>query len=441
MILRKCVLPAALFFSLICLLPMAGKASELRRSPVVDVVAKAGPAVVNIRTEQIIKRRGSPLFGFGDSFFEEFFRGFGPTRVYKTQSLGSGVIVDSRGYILTNAHVIEQASKIYVALSGKQKEIEATLVGVHEKLDLAVIRIAEGDDYPFLKPGRANDLILGETVIAIGNPLGLGNSVTTGVVSSTHRRVPMSDGIVGHFIQTDALINPGNSGGPLLNIEGDLIGINTAIASQAQGIGFSIPIDLAKRIVSDLIDFGKVRKPYLGLLPGNVNRALVRSRGIGGVLVTDVDIGSPAGQAGFSLADVILDLDGMPVESPAELMQVLDSYTPGHRVVFKVLRGQDEITLSALLTEMPENYGLRYSRQLFGLVVQASARGVVVDKVVEDSYAAKARIRAGDRIAEVEGIAISDINTYIDVIEQNLGKLPLSFLIVRDNRGYYIDLP
>ena len=182
-----------------------------RQSAVVEVVRQAGPAVVNIRTEQIVQRSGSPVFGFGNSLFEQFFSGFGTPRIYKTQSLGSGVLIDARGYVLTNAHVVEQASKIFVALDGRQKEIEATLVGMHKRLDLAVIKIEGDEPFPFLAMGSSSDLLLGETVIAIGNPLGLDNSVTTGVVSSTHRRVPMAGGQIGHFIQTDALINPGNS--------------------------------------------------------------------------------------------------------------------------------------------------------------------------------------------------------------------------------------
>jgi serine protease Do len=412
-----------------------------RRSPVVEVVEKAGPAVVNIRTEQIVKRRGNSLFGFGDSFFDDFFRGFGPTRVYKTQSLGSGVIIDPRGYVLTNAHVIAQASKIYVALSGEKKEIEAELVGIQEKLDVAVIRIAGEGTFPFLKTGTSDNLILGETVVAIGNPLGLGSSVTTGVISSTHRRVPMDGGFVGHFVQTDALINPGNSGGPLLNVNGELIGINTAIASQAQGIGFSIPIDMAKRVVGDLVQYGEVRKPYLGILPGNVNRALVRSRGVGGVLVTEIEKGSPAEKSGLKIADVVLTIDGMTVESPREMMQLLDSYTPDNVVNFEFLRGTDVLQRQVKLQALPEDYGMTYGQRVFGFTVQPRHGGVVVKKVTDGSHAAVARLRVGDLIAEVAGIEIPDIDTYIAVMEQNIGELPLTFLVVRDNRGYYINLP
>lgn len=433
-------------FALICTglfyFSQVAAAHELsRQSAVVEVVRQAGPAVVNIRTEQIIRRSGSPIFGFGDSMFEQFFSGFGTPRIYKTQSLGSGVLIDARGYILTNAHVVEQASKIYVALDGQHKEIEATLVGMHERLDLAVIRIEGEEPFPAVKIGSSSDLLLGETVIAIGNPLGLGNSVTTGVVSSTHRRVPMVGGQIGHFIQTDALINPGNSGGPLLNTHGDLIGINTAIARQAQGIGFSIPIDMARRIANDLILRGMVRKPYLGVLPGTVGQMLVRNRGIGGALVTEVDAGSPAEKAGIEIADVILSLDGMIIEGPEEMLQVLDSYTPDDQIRVHLLRGLNEADVYVDLDPMPENYGFRYAENIFGLSVRDSDNGVTVTKVHPESPAAAARVRGGDRIAEIDGVKILTIEDFEQVFLERVGVMPLQFLVVRDNRGYYINLP
>jgi serine protease Do len=412
-----------------------------RQTAVVDVVREVGPAVVNIRTEQIVQRGGTQMFGFGASLFEEFFRGFSTPRFYKTQSLGSGVIIDPRGYVLTNTHVVEQASKIYVALDGEQKEIEAKLVGVHERLDLAVVQIAGDPPFPYLEMGKSSDLLLGETVIAIGNPLGLGSSVTTGVVSSTHRRVPMPGGQVGHFIQTDALINPGNSGGPLLNTRGDLIGINTAIARQAQGIGFSIPIDMVARTASDLIQCGEVRKSYLGVMPGTVSQLLVRDRGVGGTLVTEVDSGSPAQKGGISVADVILSLDGMIIESPEEMMQLLDSYTPDDQIRFHLLRGNDEIDVYVDLAPFPEHYGLRYAAHLFGFEVRDSVHGVIVSQVHSNSAADAAGLNGGDRVAEVDGVRIKTVGDYEQVFLERIGLMPLQFLIVRGDRGYYLNLP
>ncbi len=412
-----------------------------RRTAIVEAVEKAGPAVVNIRTEQVVNRRSSPFFGFGDRFFDEFFRDLGPSRVYRTQSLGSGVIIDPRGYILTNAHVIEKASKVYVALPGRSKEVEATLVGVDERVDLAVIRVEGERALPHLSPGRSDDLLLGETVIAIGNPLGLGHSITTGVISTGSRRLPTGEGNLAVFIQTDALINPGNSGGPLININGELIGINTAIATQAQGIGFSIPIGVAKRVLADLIEFGRVRRAFLGIIPGQVGKAFARSRGAGGVLVTEVEPDSPAGEAKLQIADVILELDGVAVESPREFLSLLGTYTPGDPVRLGLLRGTEERTLQLRLTEVPAGYGFRYGEKVFGFAVREEAGGVTVASVAGGSSAERVGMRRGDRVAEVGGRPVASLEEYGRQMEFLLGQLPVNFLIVRGNRGYSIDLP
>ncbi len=424
----------------IFLLPAGGRAAD-RRTPVVVAIEKAGPAVVNIRTEQIVKRQRSPFFGFGDSIFNDFFRDFAPPRAYKTQSLGSGVIIDPRGYVLTNAHVIEQASKIFIAVPGRPKELAGELVGSDERLDLAVVRIESGGKFPYIPPGHSDDLMLGETVIAIGNPLGLGHSVTTGVVSAASRRLPIEDGVVGHFIQTDALINPGNSGGPLLNINGELIGINTAIARQAQGIGFSIPIDLAKRVARDLIKHGRRSPVWLGVMPGKVNAALARSRGVGGVLVTEVEKGSPAAAAGVAMADVILAVGGEEVESPAEMLQLLSSYTPGDRIRLHLLRGERELDVAVSLAPLPKGYGLHYGERVFGFRVRAGKEGVAVAAVTPGSPADKVGLEAGDRVAEVGGQHLEGVKSFGSYLEAHLGELPQRFLFVRGDRGYYVDLP
>jgi len=412
-----------------------------RRSAVVEVVEKVAPAVVNIRTEQIVRRRGSPVFGFGDDFFDSFFRGYSLPRVYKTQSLGSGVIIDPRGYVLTNAHVVEQASKIYVAIAGEKREIEASLVGLHERLDLAVIKINATASFTAVTLGRSNDLLLGETVIAIGNPLGLGSSVTTGVISSVQRRVELADNLVGHFLQTDALINPGNSGGPLLNIAGELIGINTAIASQAQGIGFAIPIDLAKGIAGDLIRYGKLRQPWLGVLPGTVGRAMVEARGVGGALVTEVDAGSPAEKAGLQVADVVLAIDGTEIETPEELMQLVDAYTPDNSLRLRLLRGTRELEVTARLAPLPADYGLDYARRVFGFVLQDGDGGPVIRQVLAGTPAEKVGLHNGDRLLEIEGVEVKNRAEADRQFTAHYGRLPLGMLIVRDKRAYGLTLP
>jgi serine protease Do len=431
------IICSAILLSLIAL-PLA---AHERRSAVVETVAKAGPAVVNIRTEQIVQRRTTPFFGFGDSFFNEFFNQFTPPRSYRTQALGSGAIIDRRGFLVTNAHVVEKASKIYVALPGERKEREASLVGIDPATDLAVIKVATEEPLPSLDFAAGDDLLLGETVIAIGNPLGLENSVTTGVVSAPKRRLPDGEGGISLFVQTDALINPGNSGGPLLDINGRLIGINTAIAQQAQGIGFAIPVNVVRRIVHDLIAHGRIRPAYSGILPGEISRTMVRSRGAGGVLVTEVDSASPAERGGLQVADVLLEVDGVQVDSAAEYLSLLRTYPPGAKVKLTVLRGEAEIEAVVKLAGLPRDYALNYFARVFGIVVDEDTQGVLVAKVLQDSPAARIEMRRGDRLVEIEGQKVADLGEFESRVEATLGRLPLRFVIYRGSRGYIVELP
>lgn len=237
------------FLSLIplCLCRQGEAKDSVRRSPVVIAVEKVGPSVVNVSIT--IQEKVGPLFSFGrDDFFKDMFPEFFGGREYSTTSLGSGVMIDGqKGYIVTNQHVVAGATEMKV-IASDQREYKARLIGSDPRSDLAVIQIEAHGLLPAAKLGDSDDLMIGETVIAIGNPFGLAHTVTTGVVSAINRSVRAEDRIYRHFIQTDASINPGNSGGPLLNIEGDVIGINTAIYQKAQGIGFAIPINKMKRI-------------------------------------------------------------------------------------------------------------------------------------------------------------------------------------------------
>ncbi len=415
--------------------------SAERQTPVVLAVAKARDAVVNIRTEKIIQRRSRPLFGFGDSIFDQFFRDMLPPRSYKTQSLGSGVIIDSDGHILTNAHVVDKASKIFIALSDNQPELEAELIGKDNRIDLAILKIIKKGEYPFLPPGHSDDLLLGETIIAIGNPLGLGHSITTGIVSSLKRRIQVDRVHSSVFIQTDALINPGNSGGPLININGELIGINTAIARQAQGIGFSIPIDTAKRVMGDLIQYGRVRRGFLGLDIGPVSPAFVRSAGESGVLVEDVEDNSPADTAGLLAADVILSVDGVVVASPEEFSSLLQTYTPGTSLDLVVLRGMKKLKKNVKLTPLPDGYLLSYTRRVFGFELQEKNGGLVLSQVVSGSAAEQAGLRRGDLIVKVDERQVKTLDEYKEALEFQLDRHSLTFTVVRDNVAYLVELP
>jgi serine protease Do len=416
-------------------------AAAERRTPVVNAVAKARDAVVNIRTEQIVERRNRPFFGFGDSIFDQFFQDLLPSRRYKTQSLGSGVIIDAAGHILTNAHVVDKASKIFIALPDSQQELQAELIGQDLRIDLAVLKIVKKQDYPFLPPASSSDLLLGETVIAIGNPLGLGHSITTGIVSSLQRRIQVGRQQSSIFIQTDALINPGNSGGPLININGELIGINTAIAQQAQGIGFSIPIDTAKRVLSDLIEYGRVRPGFFGAAVSPVSETFARSYGSGGVLVEQVFADSPAARAGFRVADVVLAIDGLPVASPEQFYSLMQTYTPGDRIELSLLRGARTLTKQVDLAALPPGYALTYTRRVFGFTLRRGRQGPIVDQVVRGSAADQVGLEAGDLVAKVTGIEVATLADYSRVIEQRIGHTPLTFTIVRDNFAYRIKLP
>lgn len=412
-----------------------------RRTPIVDAVAKARAAVVNIRTEKLVQRQSSPFFGFGGSIFDQFFQDMLPPRSYKTQSLGSGVIIDAAGHILTNAHVVDKASKIYIALTDNQPELEAELIGKDNRIDLAILKIIKTGDYPFLPPARSDDLLLGETIIAIGNPLGLGHSITTGIISSLKRRIQIDEHYSAVFIQSDALINPGNSGGPLININGELIGINTAIARQAQGIGFSIPIDTAKRVLGDLIHHGRVRHGFLGAFVGTVSPTFVRSHGVGGVLIEDVYTGSPAAKSGLLEADVIFKIDSIPVSSPEQYHSLLQTYTPGDSFKMTLLRGAQQLTKTIELEPLPADYELSYTRRVFGFELQQQKSGVSIGKVVAGSAADRVGLRPGDLIVKVDDVEVETLTEYKQAIEYRLGRRPLTFTVVRDNVGYLIKLP
>ncbi len=426
---------------LLFLVTMSNAYAADRRSAIVDAVAKARDAVVNIRTEQVVKQRNNSIFGFSDSFFEQFFSDMFPPRSYNTQSLGSGVIINSDGYVLTNAHVVDKASRIFVALSEQNKELEAKLIGKDNRLDLAVLKIDQQKTFPFLSPGRSNDLLLGETVIAIGNPLGLGHSITTGVISSARRRIQIDQGYLTYFIQSDALINPGNSGGPLININGELIGINTAIAQQAQGIGFSIPIDTARRVLKDLIEYGLVRRAFLGIVPAEVGEAFTRSHGDGGVLVEDLLPAAPAIRDGVKLADVVLAIDGVPLSSVEHFYSTLRTYTPDDNLQLTLLRGLQKVEKTVKLEPLPNGYLMAYTRRAFGFTLQQGQRNLLIDEVVTGSLAKEVGMQPGDRIAEIDGIEVHDLNDFENVMAEHLGRLPLPFVVVRGNRAYLVRLP
>jgi serine protease Do len=315
----------------------APETDPARRSRVVEAVERAGPAVVNISTEQVVVQRPSSPFG-GDPFFDQFFRDFFDSRPRRSTrtSLGSGVIVQSDGTILTNEHVILRGGRIHVTLADG-REFDAKLVGRDPDSDLAVLRINAGA-LPHIALGHSDDLMIGETVIAIGNPFGLSHTVTTGVVSAVKRSLQSGGRTFTDFIQTDASINPGNSGGPLLNILGELVGINTAIYGNAQGIGFAIPVDRARRVVDNLVSGRRPPEPDGNSLAWDL-LGLQARQADDGLVVARVRGGSVAERIGIERGDRLLGLDGQGVDSLDELGERLEAARGAPGVVLSLGRG------------------------------------------------------------------------------------------------------
>jgi serine protease Do len=428
--------------------------NSLRETPVVLAVKQAAPAVVNISTE-VVTRTESPFQG--DPFFDKFFRDFfgeGQTRERRGTSLGSGVVVDSAGHVLTNEHVVRNASKITVTLVNGDTR-EAKLVGADARTDLAVLKVS-GGKLPYVELGRSGDLMIGETVIAIGNPFGLSHTVTTGVVSAVNRSIKGGDGrTYSDFIQTDASINPGNSGGPLLNIEGELIGINAAIYQSAEGIGFAIPIDKAKRIMNDLVTFGEVHRAYLGLQVQEVDEGLADYYNLAkpeGVLVRKVFSDSPADAAGVKRGDLVTSVDGSPVRDRADFFDRLAGFTAGSRIrlSLKASGREREVTLTA--TEAPKGYGREIARDWLGVGVEtnteklakkygaASSKGVMVTDVSRGSAADKTGLQAGDVIRQVNDTDVADEKEFYKLMEAAGQRETVVLVVQRGRVAYHVSI-
>jgi serine protease Do len=450
--------------------------------PVVSLPDFAGlaehvaPSVVNISTTQEVKGSsglapGGPGGGGGgggggeDDPFHEFFgpfeRFFGPPRrmPYKAKSLGSGFVIDPSGYILTNNHVVENADEIVVKLP-TGKEFKAKVVGRDQKTDIALIEIHGATDLVPVTLGDSDDLKVGQWVVAIGNPFGLENTVTAGIVSAIGRHI--NQGPYDNFIQTDAAINPGNSGGPLLSTRGEVVGINTAIFSRGGGnigIGFAIPIGLAKEIVPQLKEKGHVTRGWLGVMIQKVTPDIAESLGLSearGALVADVVKDGPAEAAGIKQGDVIVEYDGKPVNDSAELPLLVARTSVGKTVKLKVIRGKDTETMSVKVQELKEEEtaqaGAGTSEDL-GLAVQTltpdlaenlgldrSLKGVVVTQVEPSGAAADAGLRRGDVILEVNRQAVKDVDAYRKAVK-GVGKgKSILFLVRRGDNTIFLAL-
>jgi Do/DeqQ family serine protease len=435
-------------------------ASSLRRDAVVKAVQEASPAVVNISTEQLVRRRVSPHAPFSaNPFFDEFFDQFFEPRYkekYAHNSLGSGIIFDKTGYILTNWHVLERASRIKIMLINEEV-FEAKLIGSSPELDLAVLKIEADGDLPTIALGDSDDLMIGVIVIAIGNPFGLSHTVTSGVISAVSRAIKTGNVVYRDFIQTDASINPGNSGGPLLNIDGELVGINTAIYGEgAQGIGFAIPINKAKRIVDDLILHGEVSHGWIGIQVQDLVTELARYldfAGDGGVLVKSVEPESPAQKAGMERTDIITKMGKERVKTVRDFWEIMRQYTPNDMIPFTLFRNGTMLTLSVKAKEFPLEKAKDFASNFLGIEVEdatsrprgldqpAEAKGVVITRVKSGSRAESLGIEPGDRILQMNETTINSIQDFRKALANIFQRKNVLLLIQRGAYGYYLTVP
>ena len=428
-----------------------------------DLADEVKHSVVNISTTQVVK--GSPLqpfagpnapFGkfFGDDFFKHFF-GDMPKGGMKTHALGSGFVISKDGLILTNNHVIEKATEIKVKIESG-KEYDAKVVGRDPKTDLGLIKVKPDSDFPKpLRLGDSDTIRVGDWVMAVGNPFGLGQTVTTGIISAKGRII--GAGPYDDFLQTDAAINPGNSGGPLFDMKGEVIGINTAIIAQGQNIGFTIPINLAKELLPQL-KAGKIVRGWLGVMIQDVTPDLSKSFGLKetkGVLISDVTEGSPAAKAGLKRGDVVKGFDGHEVENAHTLSRLVAATQPNSKAKLDIIRDGKEKTIEVTIGTMPQKVEgqLPEKETAWGLSVQditpevaqqlglnPDEQGVVISGVDPGSPAGEAGLRTGDVVKEVNRQEIHNLNDYNQALEKAKQDKSLLLVIKRGGSTHFVVL-
>jgi serine protease Do len=407
-----------------------------RRSPVVQVVEKVSPAVVYVGTVQMVETR------FRSRGFDDFF--FGPQEERRAvEGLGSGVIIDPSGIIVTNDHVIRGASQIHIVLADG-RQLDAEVIGSDADADLAVLKVSTKAPLPAAKLGTSSDLMIGESVVAIGSPLGLKKTVTVGVVSALGRTIRNEDRVFNDFIQTDASINPGNSGGPLLNIDGEVIGINSAIIASAQNIGFAIPVDKVRRIVTELTQFGKVRPAWVGLDVQPLTLELSNKLGWDrtyGALITTVDEGSPAQQAGVQRGDIVMQVGSTQVEDADDLRSRLRGVTARSQVAMKLYRAGQEVSIELSPVEFPQKLVDSTVWDRLGLRLKPAAGGMSIIAVRPGAAANRIGLEPGDLVLRVNQQPVPNAEAFKEAIIQARGKPSVLLLVKRGARGYYLTLP
>ncbi|MBF0530575.1 MAG: trypsin-like peptidase domain-containing protein [Deltaproteobacteria bacterium] len=356
------------------------------------------------------------------------------------------MIIDSqKNLILTNEHVVVRATQIKVSLSD-DREFTARLVGSDPDSDLAVLQIETNQQLPSLPMGDSSDLMIGETVIAIGNPFGLNHTVTTGVVSAVGRSIRTSGRLYVDFIQTDASINPGNSGGPLLNVNGELIGINTAIYGKAEGIGFAIPINKAKKIINELLSYGEVHLAWLGLSLQSMDDRLaqrLKAPSGGGAIITDVDPDGPAAGSGLARGDVILNLDRHRVTGVDDYEEYLKSYTADSEIKVTISRQGEKKEFSVRAKSFPMEKGARLGWDRYGISVGPSGSGqtgVVISKVRSGSAAERIGLKAGDLIHRINEVEMTSPDSFTKAMAKYHFRQGVSVVVQRGRQLYQIAL-
>ena len=424
--------------------PASAEDPFLRRTPTVRVVQRVGPAVVNITTEHVLRGQAAPFSR--DPLFNNFFQDlFEPRLPQHSQSLGSGVVIDAQRHVLTNAHVVGQADSIRVSLADG-REFEAELVGADPNNDLAVLRLKTDEGVPWVAPGTSADLMVGEPVIAIGNPFGLSNSVTTGVVSALDRSIRLKNQVFYGFLQTDASINPGNSGGPLLNANGELIGVNSAIYQGAQGIGFAIPIDVAKRVVHELITHGEVAPVWLGLDLQDMDPTLANVMhlppGQSGALVSRVRAKGPADGHDVKRGDLVTRVNGHPVRSSREVYDILSRSTEAEAIKLSLWRRGKEHRATLHARQVPGKKIASLTNELLGLTLDLRSEGGALVKAVRaGSGAARIGIQAGDLILGVNGRQLSGADALRRAVLDLRGRQRALVVVVRGRGRYHVAVP
>jgi len=457
----------SLVFSTIFLgLQLEGNTQTNEFKSLSPLVKQLSPSVVNISTTSVSKGGSqffkSPFGGRGEKPFDDFFKKFfgdSPQKEFKRRGLGSGFILSEDGYIITNNHVVERATDIKVILQNGDSYV-AQIIGTDPKTDLALLKIKPKTKLPAVRFGNSDRLEIGDWVLAIGNPFGLGHTVTVGIISAKGRSLGL--GSYDDFLQTDAAINPGNSGGPLFNFKGEVIGVNSAIIAGGQGIGFAIPINMTKNVVAQLRSGGKVVRGWIGVYVQRVTPDIAESLDLddnNGALVADVTVGGPAEKAGVKRGDIIIEFNGNKIDEMPELPKLVASYAPGTKIKLKVIRNGKEKDLSIKLEQLPDQVA-QTSRQSprneieqnLGLIVQEItpevkrrldieySSGVVITDVRSNSLASEAGLLRADVILEINTKQIANLNNYrkeIDSVEEGQNIL---FLVKRGSNTIYVAL-